>query len=829
LTNLKLYSNKFTDFPKAILDLKNLTKLDLESNQLTNLPKEIGDLKNLTELDLSSNQLTSLPKEFNKLNNLTNLKLYSNKFTDFPKAILDLKNLTELSLSKNQLTNLPKEIGDLKNLIELDLSKNQLENLPYEIGNLKKLNQLNLDSNHLRFLPIDIVKLENLRKFSLARNPIKLPPPEIITQGIMPIFEYISKLPKDYAKNEVNEAKLILVGQGSMGKTCLAKRLITGKFQEDATTEGIDVLNWKVNSPDQTKLIKINVWDFGGQEIYHATHQFFLTTRSVYLLVWNARMSKHDFDLIYYWLHTIEAFGVNSPTILVMTKCNERDDDLNMKDLRTKFPQIIKHCKVDCLDGKGITELIETISESMWSLPQMGTIWIPEWMAVRKDLENDDRNQIRCEEYYSICSKRGVNKKLADILSEYLHNLGIIIHFKDDLILQNTVILKPDWATRAVYKVLDTQSVLKQQGILYHNQLPEIWDDPTYPTSIYPMLLKLMERFELAYELPDKQSHLVAELLPSTELEFDWDNDDNLRFFYRYDFLPAGIITRFVVRMHKDLHKRKDGKYLCWREGLVLYREKTYAYIRVKIFEKIIEINISGINKRELLTIIRHEFDTINKSIRKVKITKEIPCNCNRDCTYVFNYDRLIDAEKKGKKEVECQDSWDRVPLLKLIDGYEIRERKMEDGDKILKAQGDIHLHVTQDQIVHQQVSQVQESKQEVNVDIDIKIDLPEIQSDIQKLKELMLKADPQLKKEMKTIGEQFDNISSDSSKDKLKAPFNKLFGFLKKLDDENSDINKIMRGSKKGIQTTQKIGKTYNKFAQWLALPQVPDLFLGG
>ncbi|WP_347242416.1 hypothetical protein [Nostoc sp. FACHB-888] len=26
---------------------------------------------------------------------------------------------------------------------------------------------------------------------------------------------------------------------------------------------------------------RVNIWDFGGQEIYHATHQFFLTRRSL--------------------------------------------------------------------------------------------------------------------------------------------------------------------------------------------------------------------------------------------------------------------------------------------------------------------------------------------------------------------------------------------------------------------------------------------------------------------------------------------------------------------------------------------------------------------
>ena len=51
---------------------------------------------------------------------------------------------------------------------------------------------------------------------------------------------------------------------------------------------------------------------------------------------------------------------------------------------------------------------------------------------------------------------------------------------------------------------------------------------------------------------------------------------------------------------------------------------------------------------------------------------------------------------------------------------------------------------------------------------------------------------------------------------------------FLEKVYDENSDYHKIISGTKEGIRLVQKVGKTYNGFAQWLALPQVPDLFLG-
>ncbi|WP_157860201.1 hypothetical protein [Methanosarcina acetivorans] len=43
-----------------------------------------------------------------------------------------------------------------------------------------------------------------------------------------------------------------------------------------------------------------------------------------------------------------------------------------------------------------------------------------------------------------------------------------------------------------------------------------------------------------------------------------------------------------------------------------------------------------------------------------------------------------------------------------------------------------------------------------------------------------------------------------------------------------DSDYIKAIRGTQKGIEQAQKIGRTYVTLAQWLAMPQVPDLLLG-
>jgi GTPase SAR1 family protein len=59
---------------------------------------------------------------------------------------------------------------------------------------------------------------------------------------------------------------------------------------------------------------RLNVWDFGGQQIYHATHQFFLTRRSLYLLLDDTRkdyksVSDEGFK---FWLELIDVFGGHS-------------------------------------------------------------------------------------------------------------------------------------------------------------------------------------------------------------------------------------------------------------------------------------------------------------------------------------------------------------------------------------------------------------------------------------------------------------------------------------------------------------------------------------
>jgi internalin A len=90
------------------------------------------------------------------------------------------------------------------------------------------------------------------------------------------------------------EAKLVLVGEGGVGKTTLLKAMTGQEPREgEPTTHGVKIAvqaMWLPHPEKQGIEIQLNAWDFGGQEVYRVTHQFFFSHRSIYLLVWEPRL-----------------------------------------------------------------------------------------------------------------------------------------------------------------------------------------------------------------------------------------------------------------------------------------------------------------------------------------------------------------------------------------------------------------------------------------------------------------------------------------------------------------------------------------------------------
>ena len=318
-------------------------------------------------------------------------------------------------------------------------------------------------------------------------------------------------------KRPLNEAKLILVGRGGVGKTSIVNQLVHNIFKPEKKTEGIKITGWPLTL-NTNENVRLNIWDFGGQEIMHHTHQFFLTQRSLYLLVLNGREGQEDADAEY-WLKLIESFGGESPVIIVLNKIKEHPFDVNRRALQQKYPMIRDFIKTDCESGTGLKQLRKAIERETDRLEHLRDAFPSAWFAIKDKLAGMKKNYLSFDEYRKLCDKLGEKDSDAqNSLAFYLHSLGIALNYKDDPRLKDTHVLNPHWVTNGIYKILNSDKLEKQKGEIRLNNLSAILDGKEYPENMHGFLFDLMKKFELCFTFTDDDTHyLIPDLLDKQE------------------------------------------------------------------------------------------------------------------------------------------------------------------------------------------------------------------------------------------------------------------------------------------------------------------------
>ncbi|WP_460203031.1 COR domain-containing protein [Scytonema sp. NUACC21] len=297
-------------------------------------------------------------------------------------------------------------------------------------------------------------------------------------------------------------------------------------------------------------------------------------------------------------------------------------------------------------------------------------------MRVRAALENYSRNYISFYEYENLCRMNHLtDRKDMLLLSRYLHDLGVFLHFQDDPILRNYVILKPEWGTAAVYKVLDNEKITKNLGCFTQDELKNIWSDNEY-ADMRDELLQLMMRFKLCYPIPNHPGKYIApQLLDINQPDYreNWDETNNLILRYKYEFMPKGILTRFIVETHPWIEEQK----LVWRSGVVLNKDQTRAEVIEHYNQKEIKIRVVGNHKKELLAVVTHELEKIHQSFERLQYATLVPCNCT-ECEgsqepHFYTLDNLKKRWKAGRYQIECDKSYKMVDVRRLIDDVNLQ------------------------------------------------------------------------------------------------------------------------------------------------------------
>ncbi len=733
---LDLNNNELVNLPQQIGNLKNLLGLSVNYNQLASLPESIGQLINLVSLSASRNHLKTLPNSIGKMSSLEHVNFRCNQLITLPETICDLKKLERCYLGENRLRDIPDCFDQLANIRKISLISNQLTTLPESIGNLLSLQSLELQDNQLTILPPTLAQLENLRELDLRNNPLEPALKSAYGVGLDELRAFLASIaPQD--ADPLYEAKLVLVGEGGVGKTTLLKALTGAAPQEDEpTTHGvkIDVEALYLRHPEMDDVqIQFNAWDFGGQEVYKVTHQFFFSPRSIYLLVWEPRRGVQQCQ-VEDWLKLIHLrVGNKARVIIVSTHCKtgERIARIDRPVFREMFgDMIVGFLEVDSLefdaetsDKYGIAVLKTLIAETAADLDHMGMPFNRNWRAARDELLElgATKPRITYNEFDAICESHGLAEIDARTLAILMHDLGYIVYYGDDERLKNDVVLQPEWLTKAIGFVLEDRITHERSGILPDSHLRKVWynhelvNQPRYDPMFYPFFLQLMEKYDVSYRLENGTTSLVAQHVPQVRPDLPWLPSEStpaginrIALICTLDDVPPGLVPWMIVRTHDYAYQQitdsGEVQRLHWQKGMFLHHgEHGEALLELRGRE--FHMYAEAVYPSYFMNVLQntlHKLIADNWPGLEGRYAFTVPCRGqqkDQPCKGTFVIKALRTFQAQGIKEIPCQICYSTQNISQLLLGFEDKGVELHAEiaalhDHIDVRADDLHIHI---------------------------------------------------------------------------------------------------------------------------------------
>ncbi|XP_058798844.1 leucine-rich repeat serine/threonine-protein kinase 1 [Phymastichus coffea] len=478
------------------------------------------------------------------------------------KMYLLFPNVSMLDVSNNQLKEIPSNIYELNNLSVLNVSGNvDITELPPQMGLLSRLWNLNTQG----------CKLQEPLKSMIESKKYK-------TMDVIGYLKSVLEDAKPYAR-----MKLMIVGIQGIGKTSLleqlrqegdvpnkkksldhwAKRMgnknINSKTARGTTmsTVGVDIGDWiyekKVRGQSSHGPVYFRTWDFGGQREYYVTHQYFLSKRSLYLVVWRIIDGFKGVNEIFQWLVNIQSRAPNSPVIIIGTHYDIayeqsealqqyiRDKFINVVDAeKCGLPKVMETIEISCKTRHNIKMLCNLIYDVVFSLRSPGSKEllleqrVPASYLALEDVVVQLAHErrfcgadpvLRADQYYATVNTelQKMNRSFRDPAelhqaTLFLHENGIILHY-DDATLKDLYFLDPQWLCDMLAHIVTVREInpFARSGIMKLDDIQHVFKSSTISTSdTQGYIVSLLNKFEVALTW-DSRTLLIPSLLPTEE------------------------------------------------------------------------------------------------------------------------------------------------------------------------------------------------------------------------------------------------------------------------------------------------------------------------